>query len=212
MIALSSLRPFGSSPEYDRNQMAAWRSWQSAFSLIVYLNDFQPQVDNGKTIFIPSEPYPQIYKMAEIMANQREPCCIINADIIMGDRWNQVYAQLTQRKMLAAVSNRYEFFPDLGLHPAHVVDCGVDFFAATPQIWSIVAGMADERLRLGVGWFDTWLMGCFSSFAMRGFWDITPSKVIFHPKHGDRKYGPGFNHLDIPMVGSAGMPSATIRI
>lgn len=210
MIAFSTLRPFGNHPEYDRNQLAAWQSWQKAFSLIVYFNDPQPQVSNEKTLFIPSEPFPQIWKIAERMAYQSEMSCLINGDIIIGDRWPRVEATLKQKSALTAVSQRWEFDPARGLDPCAVVDCGIDFFCATREIWSIVANMADDRLRLGVGWFDTWLMGCFSSFSMRGLWDITHCRVVYHPKHEGRKYGPGFNHLEIPMVGAAAMPNAKL--
>jgi len=50
MIAFSSLRPFGNHAEYDRNQLAAWKSWQNVFSLIVYFNDSQPEVSNHKSM------------------------------------------------------------------------------------------------------------------------------------------------------------------
>lgn len=212
MIAFSTLRPFGSNPEYDRNQRTAWESWQNAFSLIVYLNDPQPEVSNSKTLFIPSEHFPRIWKVCEYMAYQQEMCCLINGDIVIGPRWPRVLAVLNQKNALSAVSCRWEFDPARGLEPSAVVDCGIDFFCAKPEVWSIASNLADEKLRLGVGWFDTWLMGCFSSFSMRGLWDITPSRVIYHPKHDGRKYGPGFNHLDIPMVGSAAMPNAKIHV
>jgi hypothetical protein len=210
MIAFSTLRPFGSDPEYDRNQLAAWQSWQNAFSLIVYLNDPQPQLANEKTLFIPSEPFPKIWKICEYMAYQKEMCCIINGDIIISGQWNRVVSALNSRHALSAVSCRYEFDPEVGLEPNRIMDCGIDFFCAMPEVWSIASNLADEKLRLGVGWFDTWLMGCFTSFSMSGLYDLTPCKVIYHPKHGGRKYGPGFNHLDIPMVGSAAMPSAKL--
>lgn len=212
MIAFSSLRPFGNHAEYDSNQLAAWKSWQNVFSLIVYFNDPQPEVSNHKTIFIPSEPYPRIYQLAERMAYQKEMCCLLNADIVIGSKWPRVESTLRSKNALAAVSCRWEFDPARGIEPSAVVDCGIDFFCATPEVWSIAANLADERLRMGVGWFDTWLMGCFSSFAMRGLWDITPARCIYHPKHEGRKYGPGFNHLDIPMVGSAAMPNAKIHV
>ncbi len=127
MIAFSTLRPFGNHPEYDRNQRAAWESWQKAFSLIVYLNDPQREVSNHKTLFIPSEPYPRIYQIAERMAYQDEMCCLLNADIIIGERWPRVEATMKSKHALAAVSCRWEFDPARGLEPSAVVDCGIDF-------------------------------------------------------------------------------------
>lgn len=187
MIAVSSFREIGKSPEYDRNQFAARQSWLRAFDAIVYFNQPDGNMAGDNIGFIPWEPFPEISVMAEFCSVQRDWCALINADIVVGDKFRQVESDLKQNRALAACSSRYEFEPGQSLDRARVVDQGLDFFAAVPGIWRQVADQIPQRFRIGHCLFDTWLIGFFNKLCRHtGFYDITPARVIFHPRHGDR--------------------------
>jgi len=192
MIAVSSFRPFDcdETGEYQINQVAAFRTWQRVFSKIVYFNAFEPQLDSPKTIFIPSERYPRILDLVEMCASQTEWCCILNSDIVIGPGFPLVEAKLKARHATCASSWRYNFDPAVGIHSGVHDDNGLDFFAAVPMVWSHVYEMIDERLCISAGGWDQFMLSHFCTFFQTSFWDITPTKVILHPRHSGRVHGP----------------------
>lgn len=213
MIAVSSFRPFTDpSSEYGRNQIAAHRSWESQFDLIAYFNDFQPQLAGSNTVFIPSEPFPRIVELAAFCAGQGDWCAILNADIVVGDRFRVIERRLKRSAhACAGVSYRHEFDPKVGLEPARVVDNGLDFFCATPDQWSRAAATLHPRVRLGAQSWDTQALSFFATFSIMGFYDLTPAKVIFHPKHDGRLYGPCVPPDQIRVWGAPVMPHSKIQ-
>jgi len=133
--------------------------------------------------------------MAEICAAQPGWSAIVNADIYLGDKFPIVEQKLKNKNATCAASWRWEFDPARGVESAASEriphDNGVDFFAAVQSTWRKIADIADERLRHGSAFFDTWLLSFFATFESTGYWDISPARVIFHPKHEGRKWGPG---------------------
>lgn len=185
----------GTTPEYDRNQLTAWKSWQSVASAVVYFNDPQPALASPITRFIPSEPFPRLIDIFEFCAEQKDWCAVLNGDIVILNHFQSVEKKLKARNACAASSWRWEFDPEVGFFPNAVVDPGVDFFAATPKIWQQVYQDIDENLRLGSVQWDSFLLGWFAVKAVHSptegcFYSITPSRCVLHPKHGNRKYGP----------------------
>lgn len=180
----------GNHPEYDRNQLAAWKSWHEVAEAIIYFNDPQPQLQSSITRFVPAEPYPRILHMAELAMNQPGWCALINSDIVLSPYFKIVEQKLYAKKALAASSWRHEFDPAIGIEPRSRVDNGLDFFAANPWVWANVYNDIDERMRLGSQRWDSWMLGYFSIKAAVGFYDITPSRCVAHPKHEGRILGP----------------------
>jgi hypothetical protein len=121
---------------------------------------------------------------------QQDWCAILNADIVVTPHFKLVELKLKARKASAASSWRHEFDPAIGFDPCSRVDNVLDFFAASPFVWSLVYQDVNETLRLGSVQWDSWMLGYFAVKATAGFYDITPSKCIRHPRHGNRKYGP----------------------
>lgn len=212
MIALSSFRPFGSSPEHDANTLRAHASWQQAFAWIVYFNNREPRLESPITAFAPLEDFPRIRDMATMASGQSDWVAILNADIFVPPRLIRVQEALERKHAKCAASWRHEFLPDKPAESGRRCDNGLDFFCARPEVWELVAIHVDDRLRIGVGFWDTWLLGFFNTFFQSFLWDITPSRVVFHPRHENRRYGPGFYHNDIPMWGAASMPDAKISV
>lgn len=213
MIAVSSFRPFTDpQSEYGRNQIAAHRSWQSAFNSIVYFNEFNPLLACPKTFFIEAEPFPLIRVLADFAANQLEWSAIINADIVIGNRW-PVYERKLMRSLNAcsAISYRYEFDPVRGLESGEVVDNGLDFFCANPAIWRQASTLIHPDLRIGCQSWDTQMLSFFCTYALHGFYDMTPARQVFHPKHDGRAYGPCVPPDQIPVWSVPVMPIAKIR-
>lgn len=206
MILITSCRPMGSHPEYDRNQLAAKSSWEPVAQAIIYFNDYQPQLASSKTRFYPAEPHPRILDMTSVAACQPGWTAIINADIVLGNRFPLVISKLDNRKATAAASWRLEFDPARGIEsaaPERVAhDNGLDIFLATQKTWEKVALAVDERLRHGSTYWDSWMLSFFATFEVSSYYDFTPAKVVYHPKHEGRAYGPGPNDHNLIKIWS----------
>lgn len=213
MIALSSFRPFTDpQSEYGRNQIAAHESWEKAFDLIVYFNEPLRYLEGSTTLFVPHEDFPRIVELAEFAAAQSDWVALLNADIVIGDRFRLIERKLKRsRNACSAVSSRYEFDPGEGMERARVVDNGLDFFAATPAIWRQASLLLHPRVRLGAQSWDTQALSFFATYAIAGFYDLTPARVVFHPKHGGRNYGPCVPPNQIRVWAAPVMPIATIQ-
>jgi hypothetical protein len=190
MIAVSSCRPMGQSAEYDANQKRAWESWQRVFVAVAYFNDPQPELSSDITRFVPSEPYPLVIDLVQFCAEQSDWCAILNADIVLTDRLRPIEQKLKARKASCASSWRHEFDPARGIEPRSRVDNGLDFFAASPEFWAQVYHDVPETLRLGAQRWDSWMLAYFGQKGVAGFYDLTPSRCVCHPKHDGRAYGP----------------------
>lgn len=213
MIAVSSARPMSDSEEYARNQLAAKHSWDQAFDLVVYFNHPEPALGSVNTAFIPWEPYPRIKDMLEFLSNQDQAGCLINADIVVSPKFRIVEQHLEKTAALAAFSYRYEFDDLSRIIHARVVDNGLDFFAATPAIWGRAADECPEDFRIGHCLFDTWIWAFFKGACGNRCWDITPSKVIFHPRHGGRKTEHTItNHRDNPWFNFVNVPHRKLTV
>jgi len=206
VIAFTSCRPMGRSPEYDRNQLAAKASWERQLDSIVYLNDYEPLLASDKTLFIPHDPFPRIHDIASNCAAQPDWSCIINADIVLGDNFRRVESILKRKGASAAMSRRYEFEPGSNLSTARVPDhdFGLDFFAAIPSVWQKVAEICPTELRHGCQRWDGWLIAFLNAVACNGFYSVTSHRCIFHPRHGDRQYG--HEIPSVPLVGPIYFP------
>lgn len=212
MIAVSSFRAFDKDPtgEYRTNQLFANQSWQRNFTKIVYFNAFEPELNSAKTIFIPSPEYPQILSLIEFCAMQNEWCAILNADIVLGAGFPLVEAKLKARKATCASSWRYNFDPAIGISSGVHDDNGLDFFAAVPSVWQQAYELCDDRLVIGSTFWDCWMLSLFSTFHLSNFWNLTKSRVIFHPRHGSRIHGPRFVHDSVQIYGWPVMTPAHI--
>lgn len=209
MIFVSSCRPLVKcDAAYAKNQIDAWKSWQRVAQAVTYFNHPQPELASPITRFIPSEPFPRLIDLVELCADQDDWCAILNADIIITPRFLTVEAALKGRKAWCASSWRHEFDPARGIEPRERVDNGLDFFAARPEFWAKVYNDVPTTLRIGAQRWDTWMLSYFSVYGLSGFWDITPSRCVAHPKHGGREYGDGGPEPHFP--GWPTMSSCTI--
>lgn len=193
MIAISSARPFASSPEYAANQARASRSWRDKFSNIYYVGHYEEELDSENTLFVrPEGDYPTIKMMAEFAAQlTSEYVAILNADIVIGSGIAEVERKMCEMALPAATSYRYEFDPtlwpeSLGDAVHHKEDRGMDIFVANPKIWALVARDVPVDLWFGNPTWDTWVCGYFNETLGYGFRSFTQSRCVFHPKHGGR--------------------------
>ncbi len=67
------------------------------------------------------------------------------------------------------------------------MDLGLDFFAATPTVWKAAAEKIPAEFTLGRIAWDNWMLNFFMSEFGNYCFDITPSRVVFHPQHEDRE-------------------------
>lgn len=210
MIFISSIRPFADDDAggaYQRNQLAAKESWERVATKIVYFNNYEPALDSPKTAFIPCERYVRLMDLIELAARQNEWCAILNGDIVIGPGFPMVEAKLRARKAKCASSWRYNFDPATGLSSGVHEDNGIDFFAAVPEVWQKGYELVDDRLYIGSTGWDCWALSLFCTFFQTHFWNLTNSRVIFHPNaaaHGARIHGP---RVELDLVQTYGWPT-----
>lgn len=205
MIFVSSARPFEQDPtgEYVRNQLAAFESWKSLATAIVYFNAPQAQLKSPITRFLPAEQFPRVREMVDFCADQDDWCVLLNADIVMMPNFKPVAQKLKAKRAVAASSWRWNFDPAVGLEPSVQNDAGLDFFMAASGAWELVyqkmgatpQGDHDSAkcLRWGSPQWDSWMLATFFHlFSNLGFYNITSTRCVRHPIHGGRAYG----HLD----------------
>lgn len=182
MTAISSFKPFSASPEVAANQLAAKQTWESVFSQIVYFSpEIEPALASPKTRFVPSPDWPRIRDMMQYATDQPEWSCLINADIQVSFRLRFVEMELMRLGAQSAISFRHE------LPGGKVVDNGLDWFAAEPGLWALLAKRVPPDFRMGHILWDTWTLSAFTAIGRRKqCFDVTATKCIFHPKHGDR--------------------------
>lgn len=192
VTAISSVRPHSRSPEFARNQSMAWRSWQWAFSKIIYVGIEEPELHSQKTSFVAAEDWPRIQTLAEVAANQPvsvlAPVAIVNADIVIGQRFSNVRNMFTYK--WCGSSRRYHFDPHTPNYERATLieaDRGRDIFIAQRRIWKQIAEKVPSHLRIGHQQWDAWVTDYFNEHYKSGFFDFTGMKCIFHPKHEDRQ-------------------------
>lgn len=186
MIAVASHRPFSESPEFARNQLRARDSWEGQFDRIIYFGKPEKALAGQNVEFIDFEPFPRIKDMASKCAEFDGWSCIINSDIVVGEEFGFTAMRLAHNHAMCAVSRRYEFVGE-NVEKAGMVDFGIDFFAATQQVWKRVAREIPDQFRIGHGCWDSYVLGFFNTNYGAMVFDITPTRCIFHPRHGDRK-------------------------
>lgn len=163
----------------------AKKSWEKAFDSIVYLSwPPDPELASDNTVFHECDDFPRIKTLFEFCSVQRDMCAIVNADIVVLERFRQVEKKMESQLVESAVSKRFEFNPEVGLYPAKVVDFGLDIFVANPAVWKAALIEVPEQFRLGHILWDTWTLSFL--YHRSKCVDFTPSKTIFHPKHENR--------------------------
>jgi hypothetical protein len=189
MIAVSSFRPFADCPPaiWD-NQVAANRSWVRLFPQIFYFNQAEPRMRSARTAFLPTTGKPSIKNLANFCGLLNDWSCIVNADIVIPQAFRRVEDHLRSHTAACCISKRYTLPPDGDTAGATLdpTDHGLDFFAATPKVWQTAAAKIDPAYTLGRIVWDNWMVNFFMAEFGNFCYDLTPARVIFHPKHEDR--------------------------
>lgn len=186
MTAISSVRPLHECAKTRDRTLAAHRTWLVAFDRIYYFGTQSPELAHPKVSFVISEQFPKIVKVAEFCASLEGWSCILNGDILVDRGMLEAERLLSKNRATAAMSRRWQFEGD-SLRGAKVVDLGLDFFAATQDTWRKVAEEYPEQYRFGHSSWDSLMLGAFNCIAGRSLFDLTPRKLIYHPKHAERR-------------------------
>lgn len=218
MILVSSARPFDiCTPSIIKNQIAANRSWLPIFDKIFYFNRREQKLSDNKVAFLIYDTKPTIKAMAKFASQLDGWSCIINADIQVGLRFNQVESALKKKDALCAVSRRYEIADEQKkkvdkFSKAAIRDGSLDFFAAIPDVWKHVADKINDQLTIGKSVWDTWLLNFFVGEFKLDCYDISPSKCVFHVKHQSNREK-FFNYpKDDPFLQKSRWPLQSIQI
>jgi hypothetical protein len=62
----------------------------------------------------------------------------------------------------------------------------LDFFCGRADVWGKAAQEIPSEFKLGHQLWDTWMASFFANNWPNDSYDLTPSKLIFHPKHDSR--------------------------
>lgn len=211
MMAVSSHRPLKDSFEVARNQLRARDSWLSVFERITYLGPRQESLSAAGVRFVPSSPFPYIRQLVSICALQEGWSAIINADIVVSPKLPVVEMALSKRRATTAISLRHEFRNE-NIDAAIVTDAGLDFFAAIQPVWQRCAKEFPDWLRIGSPGWDPVMLCFFMSNYVQSCYDLTPSRLIFHPLHGDRKHQPVSGDQTSRYFGGSGWPPLRLKI
>lgn len=202
MIAITSCRALSKcAPEIAANQLLALESWQRVFEHIVIFGAPEPKLESDITTFISSEDWPTISQMMAFASLLDDWSCLINADIFVSQEFGGVEAELKRRNAKCAMSYRYEFVADNPLVGKRM-DLGLDIFCARLEVWKQAAQAVPGVFRIGHGLWDNWTIGYFNTMFPDEFFDFTPAKVIFHPKHENRIHKYEFAKPDYGFPGS----------
>lgn len=183
MTVVSSHKPSKDSIFCAINQWRANNSWTRNFDRITYFGNNEEGL-NGT--FVPSDQFPRIRDLVGYCATVPGWSAIVNADIVIGDDFRKVEGHLLLKKAQCSMSRRFQFEGE-DLAKAALVDMGLDFFAATQETWQMILPQVPENLRIGHCLWDTWMLNFMATNYLGGFYDITECRVVFHPKHEDRK-------------------------
>lgn len=199
MIVLSSFRPFGESQEWDRNQMAAFRTWMMFAKRVFLFGQMEPAIDNSKVGWVSSDQYPRIKDMATLAGRQKNQIVMIcNGDI----RVNPNVLRLEQRMRVTnchcASSRRWHFDPEKvitkHMDTATLTDMegrddrGRDVFIARWDVWARIAKEMPEKYRIGNPQWDAFLTDKFREHWNDQFIDFTTMRLCHHPHHGGRRH------------------------
>lgn len=183
MIAISSRKPDKKcTDEVRANQEAAFKSWQSAFTKIIFVNKpTEHEPTGGTTLYLPAGDRPTIAQMAYIASTQTGWVAMLNADIIVLPKMPAMEKMLHKMGAACGVSRRWD--PKEG----RVIDGGLDFFCALPHVWGTVAERIPKEFTIGRIVWDTWLLNYLSAMYTGVFYDLTPWAFVYHPKHEGRE-------------------------
>lgn len=149
--------------------------------MVVYLGSPCAELSSCLSRFIPCEGKPSIKKMASVASSMGTLSAIVNADIVLAPRTKTLDALFPQANLKCAVSYRMDL--DSGFR----VDFGLDAFFAQPDVWKAVAGSIDPGYAIGRIQWDNFVLGFFVQNYGRRCADLTPMKLLHHPKHESRE-------------------------
>lgn len=181
MVLISSFRPFPRcTPAIAENQIRAFRSWLTVAERIVYVGDSCEELSSCLTEFVPFRGKPPIRILARIATQFPEWSALVNADIVLSPKTRHIESVMNQTNLMCATSYRVD------LQTGYRIDMGLDAFFAKQEVWSGVASRIPDGFKIGQGQWDNWLLGYFVQNYGRRCADLTPIKLLAHPRHEDR--------------------------
>lgn len=199
MIIISSFRPFGEDPEWDRNQMMAFRTWQMVAKRVFLFGQQEPTLAGSKVSFVNSEQFPRIKDMAALAGSLRHDYCIAicNGDILMDPKIRAIEQRMRYGTCRCASSRRWHYDPSKPINEAieaaslftedGVDDRGRDVFIARWDVWERIAKEMPSSYRIGHNEWDAFLTDKFREHWNERFLDFTAMRYIHHPHHGGRR-------------------------
>lgn len=152
----------------------------TVFDRVIYLGEPCSELSSILTEFVPAGERPSIKTMCKLAASMGTWTAIINADIVVTPKLKSLECSMNGKGVVCGISGRYD------LDSGFKIDQGLDFFVAIPNVWQQVTSRIPIDFRIGFGQWDNWMLNYLSLNYGRRCADLTPSRVIYHPKHEDR--------------------------
>lgn len=213
MIAISSFRPLDDSPDIALNQLRAKKSWDGVFDGVLYFGKQEQRLNSSRTQFIDGGEWPHMALLVAAAALCGDMACIINSDIWVAPEFRELQFRASQwdgmrkRPGLAYTSRRYQYEPKtFNLQAAKGYDGGFDIFLAYPQVWKRCLKVIPEAFRIGHGGWDAWMLEFMHHVCGKQFHDITTRRLVFHPRHQERRQVFSFATQPIDFAGLPKMP------
>lgn len=183
MIAISSFKPFSKcTNEIKENQIKAFKSWLPVFDRVVYFGEPCDELYSCKTEFISTDVgKPSIKRLSECASQFGGWSSIINSDIIVTPKLKEVERKLNDLNCECAISKRW------CTRQGSIVDNGLDFFCAVPEVWRKLAIRIPEEFTLGRIAWDQWTLSWLVSNYGRKCADVSPARICWHPPHSGRE-------------------------
>jgi hypothetical protein len=184
-IAISSHRPHAQSASFRENQIRALSTWLPVFDEILYYGDKEPELARDWVYFMPSEPFPTIRSMLAGVPRiaPGDSITIINSDIVLHDGMKTILRD-AGRNSYCIASSRRRCADSLELDEN---DRGRDIWILGKTAHEMISRRIPDSLRIGHQKWDGWMYHFAIKHFPDTFIDFTDRKLVFHPKHGDRK-------------------------
>ncbi len=175
-------------PEVAANQKRAIRSWAGVFDEVYLFGKPDYQLEHPDITFIDGVDFPPMSLLYLFGRQSGQISAILNADIVVSPNLRGVITSTFAKGAHALTSRRYEFDPaNPNYDKAQIVDLGADFFCAWPWVWHRAWKEVPTCYRIGNSMWDNWLLAFLGTNFKHNFFDIGPTKCIFHPRHNERK-------------------------
>lgn len=183
LTLVTSFKPFGLDPDYDRFQLLARTSWSSQFDKIVFFNDYEPLMDGHQVHWIkPKEKFPRMKDILTCCGEQTTPTVFCTADDYLAGHFKETILELIGKGFLCGTTLRWNYDKNtLHFDKSEVCGGGLDLFYAVPSIWKQLAKEIPNEFHIACPTYDAWMSQWFEIFHGDHYCNFWKRRTMLHP-------------------------------